>query len=225
MDATQQPNDNWLLSPPTPPAAESADGSVEPEAEPGSDVITSGQSSQRRSLLTGSALAAAGLLAGAVGTFALGHHGSGTTTFQNAGSTTAQGGLPPGGLQGGTSTQGRFGGPGGGMDGEQRLTGTITAVGSSSVTVKTASATTTYAVTSTTEIVRDGAAATLSQLKAGDPVLLHVYPLNGTTVVERLFAGTLSQGSFPGGPGAPGGFAPGGPGTSQQTQPSGVING
>jgi len=32
---------------------------------------------------------------------------------------------------------------------------------------------------------------------------VHVYPLNGRTVVERLFAGTLPQG----GPGAPPGGA------------------
>jgi hypothetical protein len=38
---------------------------------------------------------------------------------------------------------------------------------------------------------------------------VHVITSNGSTQVERVIAGTMPQGSFPGGPGAPGGFAPG----------------
>jgi hypothetical protein len=220
MEDTPQPDDDWLLSPSTAPAA---DAGAPAEPADGTDVVTGGRPEGRRTLLTGSALAAAGLVAGAVGTFAIGHHGSGVTTLRNASSTSQQGPASiPGfrqGLQDGTLPGG------GGMDGEQRLEGTLTAVGSSSVTVKTTSGTSTYTVTASSQLVRNGESATLAELMTGDPVLLHVYPVNGKTVVERLFAGTMARGSFPGGPGAPGGFAPGGMGPPEQTQPSGVVNG
>ena len=67
-------------------------------------------------------------------------------------------------------------------------------VGDSTVTVESASGTATYQVVSDTQIVRDGAAAQLSDLEAGDPVLVHVYPASSDSdrmVVERIFAGTL----------------------------------
>ena len=97
---------------------------------------------------------------------------------------------PNGQLPGGPP--GFAGGPGfGGRDGEQRVNGTVTAVGSSSVTVKLASGTTaTYAVIGSSDIVKNGARVSLSSIKVGDAVFLHVYPSNGQTVVEHLFAGT-----------------------------------
>jgi hypothetical protein len=64
-------------------------------------------------------------------------------------------------------------------------------VNSASVTVKTSAGAHTYQVNSQTEIVKNGTAASLSQLKAGDTVLVHVYPSGGQTVVERIFAGQL----------------------------------
>jgi hypothetical protein len=227
MDVTPQPpqsDDDWLLSPSTTPAAEAAEAAPEPDG--GTEVLASGPApGGRRTLLAGSALAVVGLVAGAAGTFALSDHGPGTTTLRNASSTTQQGpasipGFRPRFQDGTGAAPG-----GGGVAGEQRVQGTLTSVGSSSITVKTASGTATYTVTSSTQILRDGRPATLSDLKAGDPVFLHAYPSNGKTVAERVFAGTLSQGSFPGGPGAPGGFAPGGTDTTQAPQPSGVING
>jgi hypothetical protein len=89
-----------------------------------------------------------------------------------------------------------FGGPGfGGSQrfgrvGEQHVNGTVTAVGASSVTVRLANGSTaTYAVIASSDIVKNGAPASLSAIKVGDTVFLHVYPLNGRTVVEHLFAG------------------------------------
>jgi hypothetical protein len=211
MDSTpEQPQsgEDRLLSPTTAAPAATVD-------EP-ADAASSPPTGGRRVLLTGSGLVAAGLVAGAVGTFALGHHGTSTTTLQPAGNATQQG---PAGTGGGP--QGFPPGAQGGMDGELRLQGTLTAVGDGSITVRTTAGTATYTVTPTTQIVRDGQTATLAELQKGDPVLVHVYELNGKSIVERIFAGTMPQGSFPGGPGAPGGFAPGAQGT---TRPSGVVN-
>jgi hypothetical protein len=71
------------------------------------------------------------------------------------------------------------------------LQGTVTAKTSGSITVKSSSGTATYVVNATTEIVRNGQQATLSAVKVGDPVFVHVYPSSsGQMLVERLFAGT-----------------------------------
>jgi hypothetical protein len=80
-----------------------------------------------------------------------------------------------------------------GLPGEQRLQGTLTALGPSSVTVRTVSGTATYTVTSSTEILRDGVPATLAELKVGDAVFMHVYPAStgGPLQVERIFTGTM----------------------------------
>ena len=106
------------------------------------------------------------------------------------------------------SSASAFGGPaglgarGGGVAGEQRIQGTVTAKTSTTVTVKSSSGTSTYAVNATTEIVRDGLAASLSSVQVGDPVLVHVYPSSsGRMLVERLLAGSSASGG-------PGGFGP-----------------
>lgn len=118
----------------------------------------------------------------------------------------APGGQAPGGqLPGGQAPPGFGGGPGpgfGGRDGEQHVTGTVVAVGSSSVTVKLANGSTaTYAVIDSSDIVKNGARVSLTAIKVGETVFLHVYPLNGRTVVEHLFAGTHpSPGQHPGQP-------------------------
>jgi hypothetical protein len=132
------------------------------------------------------ALVAAGLLVGGGAVFAAVHR-SGSSSGSNAtaagSANTAIGG----------GTQGFQGGPsgGGGIDGEQRLQGTVTAKTSGSITVKSSSGTATYVVNATTEIVRNGQQATLSAVKVGDPVFVHVYPSSsGQMLVERLFAGT-----------------------------------
>lgn len=100
-------------------------------------------------------------------------------------------GQGPGGMPGDGGGPGFDGGPGfGGRAGEQHVSGTVTAVGSSTVTVKLADGSTaTYSVVASSDIVKNGARVALSAIKVGDTVFLHVYPSNGKTVVEHLFAG------------------------------------
>ena len=136
--------------------------------------------------------------------------GNGLPFGQNNGNGQVPGGS--GQVPGGSGN----GGFGGGLAGEQRLVGTITAVGSRTVTVEARSGSTqTYTVGSDTEIVRNGNRARLSDLKAGDLAFLHVYPQGSTMMVERIFAGQLPGGGaglpgFGGGRGAPDRNGPGG---------------
>jgi len=137
----------------------------------------------RRMMLVRGGLVAAGVVVGAVVVASISHGGSTDSTPTAAvGAPGATGQLPGGGQFAG-------GGPGG-LAGEQRLDGTLVSVGSSSVTVKTSAGTATYTVTSGSEIVRNGQAATLSALHAGDTVFVHVYPSGSGSqmVIERLFA-------------------------------------
>ena len=108
-----------------------------------------------------------------------------------------------------------LGARGGGVAGEQRIQGTVTAKTSTTVTVKSSSATSTYTVNATTEIVRDGQAASLSAVQVGDPVVVHVYPSSsGQMLVERLLAGSSASGG-------PGGFGPAPLSAGDGTQSSG----
>lgn len=146
---------------------------------------------RRRSLLTSAALVAGGLVLGGatVATVqAVADDGQPTTAFPGPGGMA--GGMPGGtpGMAGGPA-----GGTTGGVAGEEHLEGTLTDVTARSVTVRTSSGTDAYTLTDTTEIVRDGAAATVDDLQAGDPVLVHVYPSTSGDgqLVERIFAGTM----------------------------------
>lgn len=141
-------------------------------------------------VLKGLGIVTTGLVAGAIGVAAI-SSSSGTT---NAASTSRfVGPAGQGGFQGGPP--GGFGGRGG-VAGETRLQSVLTAVGSSGITVKGLDGTTTTVpVNGATEIVRNGAAASLSALQVGDQVLVHVVPSGSATVAERVFAGTsASQG-------------------------------
>jgi hypothetical protein len=203
MDATPPSNDDWLVSPTGGP-----DEPVTPSAV--------ALPSRRPSRFLAPGFLAGGLVAGVLGGFVLGHRSDGTTTFTPAGNQQqgAQTFGGPGGVmpqQGGTGQQAPQ--PGSGLDGEQRIQGTLTAVGSSSVTVSTSAGRATYKVNGTSQIVRNGQVATLAELKVGESVFLHVYSSGGSLVVERLFSGTSPMGGFPGGP----------PG-QQGTQPSGVVD-
>ncbi|HZU78552.1 MAG TPA: hypothetical protein VE991_01440 [Acidimicrobiales bacterium] len=71
------------------------------------------------------------------------------------------------------------------------LSGTVTAVGTSSVTIATSSGTTTYAVDSSSDIDKNGE-ATLSDLTAGDTVRFSTTSVNGTVTIDKLHAGTES---------------------------------
>jgi hypothetical protein len=153
----------------------------------------------RRTALVAVGLVAAGALVGGVGVAALRPHTTSAASTTGFGrglppgaqglpgqGGAAQGGAPQGGVAPG---QGGFASGPGGVDGEQHLSGTVTAVGSSTVTIRTASGTTKYAVTSQTEVVRNGAVASLSSIRPGDSVFVHLIPTSGTSyVVERLFA-------------------------------------
>jgi len=134
-------------------------------------------------------LAAALVSGGAV--YAVEHH---------SGSGTASGaGLPAAGVGGFAG-----GGGGGPVAGEQHIQGTVVATTSSSVTVKSSSGTATYVVDATTEVVRNGRSVSLSAIKAGDPVLVHVYPSSsGRMLVERLLAGSSATDDGPRGFGPP----------------------
>jgi hypothetical protein len=66
--------------------------------------------------------------------------------------------------------------------------GTVSAVGTNSVTIKTTAGTTTYGVTSTSDIDKNGEAQ-LSNLAVGDAVTFNTQTVNGTTIIDKLHAG------------------------------------
>jgi hypothetical protein len=148
------------------------------------------------------ALVAAAAVAGGGVTYVVSHGSSSGGTAQVA--STGAAGQPPGGTANQPGGTGGFGG----VAGEQRVVGTISAVGDSSITIATPSGTATYQVSDATEIAKDGAQAALSDLSAGEVVLVHLVPgSSGSTdpadmTVERIIAGTggLGRGDD-GGPG------------------------
>jgi hypothetical protein len=125
----------------------------------------------------------AALAVGAGAGLAVGHHSTSTASAGNAAVAFAG----PNGFRGGVA-------------GEQHIQGTVSAKTATTVTVKSSGGTTaTYTVNATTEIVRDGRAATLSAVAVGEPVLVHVYPSSsGRMLVERLFAGSSATDVAPG---------------------------
>jgi hypothetical protein len=126
---------------------------------------------RRRGVATGAALIGTGVVAGAI---------VGATVLSGAATTT------PSTAPGSSSSQqeGTFGGHGhGGAD--LGLTGSVTAVGSSSVTIKTSTATTTYKVDGNSDIDKNGEAK-LSDLKVGDAVRFSV---TGSNVIDKLHGG------------------------------------
>ncbi|HEV7194628.1 MAG TPA: hypothetical protein VGN19_01695 [Pedococcus sp.] len=82
------------------------------------------------------------------------------------------------------------------------LSGTVTAVSSSSVTIKTSTATTVYAVTSSSDIDKNGE-ATVSALVVGDKVTFSVNSANAKQI-DKLHAGDETKnrptGAAPSGP-------------------------
>jgi len=88
---------------------------------------------------------------------------------------------------------------GGGPGGALSLSGTVTAVGSSDVTIKTSTGTTTYAVTSSSDIDKNGE-STLGDLAVGDTVTFSTVTTNGTTAIDKLHAGNAQLDMPQGGP-------------------------
>jgi hypothetical protein len=134
--------------------------------------------------------------------------GNGHTDAQQAGPSTPAGSAPTGRLPSGYPSNvrggyddhdGRLGdhrGPGGyGLPG---ATGTVTAVGSDSVTIKSPSGTKTYPVTSASDIDKYGE-ATLADLKSGDKVWFDTTTVNGKTIINHLHAGNEALDRPPGG--------------------------
>jgi hypothetical protein len=179
---TLEHDDDWLAAPTT-DAVDSGDGTA---------TVTS--STSRRTLALRAGLVAAGAVVGGIVVTSVHHNSSAAATSPTSfvgPRGGANGQLPGGQLPGGQlpgSPQGGFGG----LAGEQHVTGTLVSVGASTVTVRTSSGVATYTVTSATEIVRNGRPVQLSALRAGDPVLVHVYPSGSGSrlTVERLFAGS-----------------------------------
>lgn len=108
------------------------------------------------------------------------------------------------------------GGPAfGGVMGVAPETGTVTAVGTDTIGIKTGTTTTTYSLSTTAHIVKPGSAkATLADVKVGDSVFFTV-TAKGGTVIANLFDGklpTIAGHAFggPGGAGGPGGQGFGG---------------
>lgn len=137
--------------------------------------------------------AAAGLVAGAVLATTVGAQAA---TILPGGSTTASSSATadphPGdngadGVPEANEVHGGHGDHGGALD----LSGTVTAVTSSSVTIKTSTGTTTYAVTSTSDIDKNGE-ATLSALAVGDQVTFSVDSTNAKQI-DKLHAGDESK--------------------------------
>lgn len=165
---------------------------------------------KRLSVLKGVGIVATGLIAGAIGVATI-------SSSSSASSTTPQG---PGAA--GQSGQGFRGGPPGGFDGgpggragETRAFGTLSAIGTSSVTVKSSTGSTTVVpIGSSTGVVRDGVRTTLSSLKVGDRVVVHIVPNGSSTVAEVVLAGTSATDG-------PGGFGGPPPGAQDQQPPTG----
>jgi hypothetical protein len=132
---------------------------------------------------------AAGLLAGGVLATTLSAQAASTTPMPSPSSSSGSSAPDPhpgdNGADGVPEAQEHHGGGPGGFG--LGLTGTLTAVGSSSVTIKTAQGTTAYAVTSTSDIDKNGEAQ-LSDLKVGDVVKFSVTQSNAKQI-DKLHAG------------------------------------
>jgi len=159
----------------------------------------------RRSWLTGAGLVAGGLVAGAVlaGTMSANASTPAAVTASTTSTTTSPTPSAPSGAgtihQGGPGVQENDGIPesqehhgGGALD----QSGTVTAVGSDSVTIKSSSGTTTYKVTSSSDIDKNGEAQ-LSDLVVGDSVRFSVE--SGSTSIDKLHAGDEAK-DMPSGP-------------------------
>src|SRR3954452_4879097 len=141
---------------------------------------------RRRGLVLGAGLVGAGVVAGAiVGGTVLSDAATSSPTPNASSSSSPE--AP------GASGSSQRRGPGG----ELSLSGTVTAVGSSSVTIKTSSGSTEYKVDSNSDIDKNGEAQ-LSSLKVGDAVR---FSFTSGTVIAILHASNEAL-NLPQGPGA-----------------------
>jgi hypothetical protein len=146
---------------------------------------------RRKGLLRTAGVLGVGAAAGGVLALGLNANASPSNTVQTA---AGQYGAAESGQPGPADGRGPVDGHG--PDSRLPLSGTVTAVGTSSVTIKTSSGTTEYAVDSKSEIRKDDQNA-LSALKVGDAVHFSTVTTNGKATIDELAAGDLRRG--PGG--------------------------
>jgi hypothetical protein len=128
---------------------------------------------RKRGIIAAAGLLGAGAVAGAViGTTVLSNAATTTSSSTAASTSTSEANEPHGG--------------GHGLD----LSGTVTAVGSSTVTIKTTAGTTSYTVDANSDIDKNGESS-LTKLAVGDPVRFSVDSSAGTTI-DKLHTGTES---------------------------------
>jgi hypothetical protein len=132
--------------------------------------------------LAAAGLVAGGVLAGTLGASAATGSSSPTATYGSGASSGSSVENAPDTDPAGEHGPGR--GHGHGLD----LSGTVAAVGPSSVTIKTSSATTTYAVSSSSDIDKNGESQ-LSKLVVGDAVMFSTTTSGSTVSIDKLHAG------------------------------------
>ena len=184
---------------PTESVTSAEDQWLMPASSPTEPAEPAAAAAGRRGAVVRGGLVVAGAVVGALAVVTVGSSASDGTTPVNPAGLAQQGtlpnGAPPNGtLPNGTLPNGGFGGAApfdrGGFDGEEHVGGSLVSVAAGTVTVRTSDGRTTYRVTDATQIVRNGQPATLDDLRAGDPVFLHVLTAGtGHPVLERLLAG------------------------------------
>ena len=153
---------------------------MQPEDEP----VQRGRPRLSKAMMSGIALLGVGALAGGIASTAISASAATTTTAAtgssgSGASSSTSSTVPGSGRQRPAAPPGASSLP---------LHGTITAVGDSSVSIKTSSGSATYAVTSTSDIEKKDK-TTLSALSVGDTVAFSTVTSDGTTAIDTLVAG------------------------------------
>ena len=161
-DHTPKPHPSQEWATPPEPAAS--------EARPGQTA----QQSKRPRWIAAVSLVIAGALAGGGIGFAIAR----ATDDSNGAASVAQNAA-------GATDQSR----GGDMGEGDMISGTLTAIGASTVTVNSSKGTATYRVSEAAEIWRNGVRAKLAQLKVGDPALIQVRTVGNTQLAGGIIAG------------------------------------
>jgi hypothetical protein len=167
------------------------------------------QGSRRRSIAIGVLGAVAGVAGGAIiasavtaGAATTGSGSTSSSAVSSTGSASSGGSTSSGSSTSGSTNPTNANPPAYHVPSKS---GTVTAVGSSSVTIKSSAGTVTYAVTSASDIDKNGEAQ-LSDLAVGDAVTFDTTTSNGQTIIDKLHAGDEAK-DRPAGPpaGAPAG--------------------
>ncbi len=143
-----------------------------------------GNTERKRGRLTGAktrlaAMVAAGAIIGGGVALAVEHSSGSSATA----SSTGISGVGGGGFVPGSGSAGM----GGITPTAYRLSGTITAVSGSTVTIKATSGTKTYTVTSSTHLMRSGSSASLSSFQVGDSVVGSTTTSGGSALNDLVY--------------------------------------